>query len=529
MNYWCTWGIQNALSRTGTGNQDCGRFAGDQGARSARRNMSEELLFGSDGWAETMFPKSRKDLLLLLDDGWDVPLDADPCVSIRPFSALVPDAGRFPGLGATGAERLKNLNERIAAAGWMGAALWVACQGFGEGDGVSFGDREGRDCWRRRMEVSQKAGIRYWKIDWGARDGSVEYRKMIGDVRDEVYPELVLENKPLSHWAPFNGIEFRNGGECKGTGRIFGEEDCSRDDWTGTDIGRLCAFSDVVRIYDMLQPLDGATAFDRIAFYGMVVDKTCARTVLNVEGSVVAGAVLGHAFGIMRAPGVDGGLYGPADDVSRLCKRIAEVDRAVAWQRIAPAFGGRSDCRSRFSKRTLTDVWRFKAGEGWLAAAWGREVFQCAPAVLSRGMELPEVHALEAEPPFVAAMSHPNGAVSVGAFPRVCAGRYWTPKATVKIACPPAHGRPLAVFGEMAELRIPGKLATCGARVFAKDLAGGEAHEITSLLSQDAGGTVIPGDVLAEIGREADPQDVHSAPGTLVFATESPLTGKAKQ
>ncbi len=529
MNYWCTWGIQNALSRTGTGEKDTGRFAGDQGSRSARRNMSEKLLFGADGWAKTMFRKSRQDLFLLLDDGWDVPFDADPDISMRQFSALVPDAERFPGLGATGAERLNDLNERITAAGWMGAALWVACQGFGEGNGVRFGDGDSRDSWRRRMEVSRKAGIRYWKIDWGVRDGSIEYRRMIGDVRDEVYPELVLENKPLSHCEPFNGIEFPNDGGCTGAGRIISEEDCSREDWTETDIGRLCSFSDVVRIYDMLQPLDGATAFDRIAYYSMAVDKTCARTILNVEGSVVAGAVLGHAFGIMRAPGVDGGLYGPADDVSHLCERLSEVDRAVAWQRIAPAFGGRGDCRSRFSKNTLTDAWRFKSGEGWLAAAWGREVFQCAPAVLSRGMELPEVHALEAEPPFVAAMRHPNGAVSVGAFPRVCTCRYWTPKAAIKIACAPVQGRPLAVFGEMAELRIPGNLATCGARVFARDLAGGEAHEITSCLSQDGGETVIPGGMLAEIGREADPQDAHSAPGTLVFAIESPRAGKAKQ
>lgn len=39
----------------------------------------------------------------------------------------------------------------------------------------------------------------------------------------------------------------------------------------------------------------------------------------------------------------------------------------------------------------------------------------------------------------------------------------------------------------------------------------------------------IPGRTLAEIGREAGPQDAHSAPGTLVFSIESPLAGKSKQ
>ena len=518
--YWCTWGVQNALCRM-PGAPGRPVFSGDQGDGSllARNSMSEALLFGEGGWSRTMFPKSRMDILLMLDDGWDVPFGADPRKSIRPFGALAPAAARFPELGASGAERLKNLDSRVKDNGWRGTALWVACQSEGEGNGVRFDERRTRAEWRRRMEQSGEAGIWYWKVDWGCRDGDVDYRRLVCEVRDEVCPGLIVEHKPLSRTRPFNGLKFPDGGGCVGTGRIFRPEDSACADWSKTDIGRLLMFSDVVRIYDTLQPVEVATSFDRIAYYGMVADKVGSKSVLNVEDCVVAGAVLGHAFGIMRVPGVVGGIYGAAPDVSHICSRIAEVDRAVAWQRFAPAFGGRADSPTRFSESVLVDEWRYQRNEGWLAAAWGRLVRQGAPAAISRGMALPEVRSLEAETPFVAAMRHPNGSVSVGTFPRCVGGRYWTPRAEVILDEAPVDGQPLGVFGEMSALRFKNGFAGHGLSVFARDLAGGELHDITNMVTKTDGGATIPGDVLAAIGREAAPGDIHSAPGVLVFSS----------
>ena len=178
----------------------------------ARDNISEELLFGAKGWARTMFPRSRRNLYMMIDDGWDVPFGTDPAKSMRPFSALVPSADRFPGLGATGKERLANIDARLRENGWLGVGLWVACQGFGEGNGIWLDVAKSRAEWSRRMEISRKAGIRYWKIDWGCRDGNLDYRRMIAEVKKEVYPGLVIENKPLANWAPFNGITFPDAG-----------------------------------------------------------------------------------------------------------------------------------------------------------------------------------------------------------------------------------------------------------------------------------------------------------------------------
>ena len=78
-NIWCTWGIQN-----GIGGEQAEKvretvkreiaFEGDQGggADFARSCINEDLIFGENGWAN-FWPEIRKDVYMLLDDGWDVP------------------------------------------------------------------------------------------------------------------------------------------------------------------------------------------------------------------------------------------------------------------------------------------------------------------------------------------------------------------------------------------------------------------------------------------------------------------------
>ena len=70
------------------------------------------------------------------------------------------------------------------------------------------------------------------------------------------------------------------------------------------------------------------------------------------------------------------------------------------------------------------------------------------------------------------------------------------------------------MFGEMASLMLRGRLN--GRRVYARDLAGGEEHDITPSVVQTDCHIAIPGTLLAEMGREAYPQDRFSAPGVLV-------------
>ena len=74
-NYWCTWATQGSqLGRSIAGGKL--DFPGDQGRPGQRDNLNEAVLFGQDGWAVSDWEGARKDLYLMLDDGWDVPYGA---------------------------------------------------------------------------------------------------------------------------------------------------------------------------------------------------------------------------------------------------------------------------------------------------------------------------------------------------------------------------------------------------------------------------------------------------------------------
>ena len=123
LNYFCTWATQNRVGEEI--NQlrlKDPAFTGDQGSRSAREQMNEEFVFGKDGVVH-LWEKVRSSLYLLLDDGWDVPYGIDPATQISLFGSLEIDKERFPSLKGTPAERLKQMNERVIAAGWRGLGI----------------------------------------------------------------------------------------------------------------------------------------------------------------------------------------------------------------------------------------------------------------------------------------------------------------------------------------------------------------------------------------------------------------------
>ena len=485
-NYWCTWGIQN------------GRLSA-QSSGGARDSIDAERLLGADGWARTEFAAARAHLYLMMDDGWDVPRGMDPARDLHKCASLDPDGTRFPGFGATRVERLRTLNARIEDAGWQGAALWVACQCCGEGFGKPLKDGKAvREIWTRNLEDVAAAGIRYLKVDWGARTGSAEFRGLMGELKGKIAPDMVIEHAP-QYRTPFNNL-FKGG-------RLAGMP------WSGYD-DEVFGFADVVRIYDMLQPIDNAVTMERIAYYSDQIDRKGCSTLLNLEDSVVHGAVLGHSFGVMRAKGLGThAIFGEAPDVSRLNERIAEVVRAVSWQEIAPSFGGTKAARTRVSDEILTDEWHYARDEGWLAEAWEKDVAQSAPMAVSRGAALPEVVAKSGEKPFVCVGRNPNGALAVGVLPRVKGGRWGTPKADVRLDETVRSGMPLAVFGEPASLTV--RTAAKPSSVRIRDLAGDAFHETASATVWSDGWLTLPGDALVRIGRETAPNDP-SAPGVEI-------------
>lgn len=90
----------------------------------------------------------------------------------------------------------------------------------------------------------------------------------------------------------------------------------------------------------------------------------------------------------------------------------------------------------------------------------------------------------------------------------------WKPPADVALDVAADAAAPLAVFGELASLRL--RASRSPARVTVADLAGGEPHDMTGLCSFDGGWLRLPGDRLARIGTACNRSDDRSSPGALV-------------
>lgn len=461
-DYWCTWGMQNRLPISEP-DRKAPAFAGDQGASRARDNLNEQTLFGAQGWATEMCADIRQNLFLVLDDGWDVPYGSHPVQDIDRFGFLEPWPTRFASCGETARARLTTINARLRDAGWQGAGLWIAAQR--QGDRRDSLAPDVRDFYLRKLELSAAAGIRYWKVDWGVRAPSNEFRRMVSELAREICPDLIVEHCPFA-MDVFNAQrpDPAKGGAFVGSGRCEARSD------DAALVERL-RFSDVLRTYDVLGPFASATTLDRVVAYSRIIDAHRLGTRLNVEDAPVIGAVLGHAFGIMSS------VRKGADADAWFTYR-----RASNWHVLAPPFGGTEGLATRTSDDVLFESYRFGAHEGWYQPAWGHVLRQGAPAVVARGTGLPVVKPCALERPYVLVGRNPNGAVGVGVLSRLRAdGAQATPPVEVTLSEPLAPGAPLAVFGPVAAVHIPLKGRVT--QVSAADLADGEPHPVPTTCS----------------------------------------------
>ena len=284
------------------------------------------------------------------------------------------------------------------------------------------------------------------------------------------------------------------------------------DEPSAGDVDRM-TFADVVRVYDMLGPVETATVLERVRYYSLAAERGGNGTVLNVEDNPVVGAVLGHSFGLMRYPGAAAGNF-VMKSVVVGAVGIDEVKRALAWRRVAPVFGARRDFATTVSRERICASYPFRRGQGWAAFAWGREIHQTAPMVIARGTPLPEVACREEKRPFVLACRHPNGALAVAVLPPLSQNEAPTPRTAVTLAETLACGVPVGVFGEPEAVTLKDGLGSA-ARLFVRDLLGGRAEEITAAVVRRDGRGTIPGDVLAR-GRVKSTDG--SMPGVLLEA-----------
>lgn len=81
-----------------------------------------------------------------------------------------------------------SLSEKTKSLGWKGLGLWVCAQqapNSGTNDSVAY--------WTERFNWMKKAGIDYWKVDWGKDSKSAAWREWLTKLGKRVAPELVIE------------------------------------------------------------------------------------------------------------------------------------------------------------------------------------------------------------------------------------------------------------------------------------------------------------------------------------------------
>jgi hypothetical protein len=495
-SYWCTWGAQN-YAREPVNEFDHSMVAG---------RLTEENLFGPSGWARAFPEEVRRDLYVVYDLGWDVPEDEEFDDARWKLGWLTVAPGKFPSCRGTATDGLRRLVEMTREAGWRGAGIWVACQARGDGRNGQLLEGPALEAyWRERLRTSRDAGISYWKVDYGARGGDVGYRRMISRLAAEECPDLVVEHGvgvgPLNDWTAWDPewtTHGTGGYAAWNKGRIL------------ADAVELLTFSDVLRTYDVTTQLSLPTTLDRVA---QVLAQAESGGVVNCEDEPALAAVLGLAMGVMRHPqwmDVEDKPYDPF----RFRDRIDAVTRAVRWQRLAPAVrAGRTSVS--LSAHRLVDAWPFREGDSWAPDVNGRAITQTAPAIVARGLPLPDVEA-RGEAPYVAAARHPDGATAVGTFPRVLAERRLTlPLARVTLDLAPETDV-VGVFGRYERLVLRHGEGRTLARVRAQDLAGDEPVDVTDRVELKEGAVVVPGALIDEVGLSAATSGDLSAPGLVL-------------
>ena len=514
--YWCTWSTQ---AETLKGHRLTGalKFPGDQGVPGVRDNMNEDVLFGPKGWAN-LFPGFRGDMVFMVDDGWDVPYGAKGGRDgIHTFGSLVPDRARFPSFGvdASDRDRLRAFVQRTEGFGWKGLGVWVACQAYRERFEAPLTLDALKEDLKRKLDEAAYAGVKYWKVDWGVHNFHVWYRRLMSEMKERYYPELVIDhcrgfnnavNGAVDPYLKPASDKYRNIGT---TGRIFGVPEYEP---VTRDCEEIMSFSDVFRTYDSAHPLTTATMLERAAWELACADKTASRVVINTEDEPLIAAGLGLELSLMRASVWPGN---PVRDIRPRQRRMSEDLRCIMWQRGVPAFGSDTPARVRYSDRSIREAWRFLPGECWFTGQQEIEYFQVAPACVTRGLPLPEVRGENGEVPYVVGSRHPDGALAFAALPLLDPVRQsYTPTAAVRFDAALEPDVPVAVFGTFGTLTLDDR--TAGHRILARDILGGEAHDITGLCRRVAGCVELPGKAIAQVGGSQNPAGDDSEPGAFI-------------
>lgn len=474
-DYYCTW--QTQLYATCDGKPE-----------GQRRIISEKGLFDNEkpyGWAY-FYEKARRDLYLVMDDSWDVPLNGDSSY----YGSLILNGEKFPEAVSgtkSNAEALKNLTDRVKKIGWKGLGGWVCAQESNRCG--EFGSAE--EYWTEKIKEAEKSGFAYWKVDWGSKAGNCEYRKMLTEKAAEIAPELTVEHALIPEIIPD---------------------------------------ADVFRTYDVPAIMSIPMTMEKLCdIFAMNLQDGSGAGIVNCEDEVYIAAAGGFSMGIMRHPYTGAFTDGNADmsfpDIHRNLKsKMFEIVRAVRWHRIAPTFGV---CEGDVAvdDTLLTDTWEFADKNSEIEAWWfgnkliadsmdGDTVIKSAPAQIARNCAPAEVLPDEnGNVPYIISAKNPNGAFSVATLGRTLGRIYEIPKCRVSVDS--GNADIIAIFGEYKSITIKTDFDEIKT-VYMQDLAGDTAYDIGDEITEENGKITISGEIIKKIGTEAQPADDTSEPGVLI-------------
>lgn len=443
-DYFCTWQSQSDGAKTKCGD-----------VRDVRNTINSDFLFSEDGILLNYFKDNRENIIVVMDDGWDVPYDASnyDFTDYSEFGSLELSESRFPQFTGEPKERLKKLCDSIKDMGYGGVGIWICANAIGEKDGSCLSREEMREYWKTRAEWCNYAGIEYWKVDWGKYEHDVKFREMLTEVVHRYAPNVKIEHsvpQPAWHFEPENEIGIN---EYEGTIPI----------------------SDYFRVYDVLPPVETAVTLYRIVRC-FEATKTAEPNgcILNVEDELEIAAALGCAAGIMKHP-----KWAP--------EREGKIKAVLNWHKIAPPFpiGATS---VKLSERNLTDVYDFGTIDksSWLYnIANGKTAEVKCPAITARNTELPIITS-DGELPYVVCSKNPySGAFSIGFLKRTFGGAEGQ-----EVPCDAEitlgdTAAPIGVFGGFSKLTVRFEESISNARLYMQTLDTEETFDITNCIDDE--------------------------------------------
>lgn len=514
-NYWCSWRNQRLF----TPNAYLHMRANDRPAADIvqREILSDEFLFGKRGLLRDHMQEVRKDMYVLLDDGWDIPYNG----SYSTFGSLVLNEERFPYGGKTPAENLAILNKKILDLGYAGTALWVPMSCVGETKENPFDKDTFREYWRERAKWLHEAGIAYIKVDWGFHKQDAEYRKILTEVCREYAPGMQVEHASVDGW-------FR----CPDRNPRV-EYEKYKD---------FLKISDAYRCYDVRFDFNSVTTLARAqAMLSLDCDmEGDCKGYINVGEEPYIAAALGCTMGIMSHPMLRGSIISIVPDdfkngISHRATLKSEYHsfdhyvRALRWQRLAPALP--------FVKGETT------ASEKWLEDSWtyekapypycendliGKTLFQTAPQVVARGVALPEIvspykpyprsNSKQYQPYIAASKNRETGVYTIATLPRTIDGvMNCTVPAVDVVARGLSSDKCFGVFGEYKSLTLEFDQNIEGKRLFGGDILLDEQEELTNEegVRIEENKLILDGALLSRIGLAGAAYHDLSDPGSV--------------